>query len=38
MVTRVLVWAFLTIASGVPTKDYPLASGVIAIIAPAAGL
>jgi hypothetical protein len=35
MVTGVLVWAVLTIASGVQTTHYPLVSEVIAIIAPA---
>jgi hypothetical protein len=35
MVTGVFVWGFLTIASGVQTKDYPLVSGVVAVIGPA---
>lgn len=35
MVTGVIVWGFLTIAAGVQTKDYPLVSGVVAVIAPA---
>lgn len=35
MVSGVVVWATLTIIAGVQTKDYPLISGIVAIIAPA---
>jgi len=34
MVTGAIVWGVLTITAGVQTKDYPLVSGVVAIIAP----